>query len=234
MVALQDALARHRFALFLPLIGFNRQNIQRAVLETRWPLLAFAVSIRRGGLARCLSGPGGRARQAPRAGAHGAATRAAGCRVIGLSRSASLLYPVSSWCSARGAVKVDRQFRHPDPDLRHAGLGPQHRGRPRRACSILGYCRLLCVAPIPMRCSPRPSAVLLDLLPLAGCLAAFWGILLGFPVLRLRGDYLAIVTLAFGEIIRLVPDQLGPGDNGYAGISSIRAELSSAFRSTLR
>src|SRR5262249_14928861 len=42
------------------------------------------------------------------------------------------------------------------------------------------------------------------LLPLAGILASFWGILLGFPVLRLRGDYLAIVTLAFGEIIRLV------------------------------
>ena len=41
-------------------------------------------------------------------------------------------------------------------------------------------------------------------LPLAGILAAFWGIILGFPVLRLRGDYLAIVTLAFGEIIRLV------------------------------
>ena len=42
------------------------------------------------------------------------------------------------------------------------------------------------------------------LLPLAGILAALWGIMLGFPVLRLRGDYLAIVTLAFGEIIRLV------------------------------
>jgi branched-chain amino acid transport system permease protein len=41
-------------------------------------------------------------------------------------------------------------------------------------------------------------------LPVAGILAAFWGILLGFPVLRLRGDYLAIVTLAFGEIIRIV------------------------------
>jgi branched-chain amino acid transport system permease protein len=41
-------------------------------------------------------------------------------------------------------------------------------------------------------------------LPLAGILAAFWGIILGFPVLRLRGDYLAIVTLAFGEIIRLI------------------------------
>ncbi len=41
-------------------------------------------------------------------------------------------------------------------------------------------------------------------LPLAGILAAFWGVILGFPVLRLRGDYLAIVTLAFGEIIRIV------------------------------
>jgi len=40
--------------------------------------------------------------------------------------------------------------------------------------------------------------------PVAGLLAALWGVILGFPVLRLRGDYLAIVTLAFGEIIRLV------------------------------
>ena len=59
------------------------------------------------------------------------------------------------------------------------------------------------------------------LLPLAGSLAAFWGILLGFPVLRLRGDYLAIVTLAFGEIIRLVLINWVPVTNGYAGISSI-------------
>jgi branched-chain amino acid transport system permease protein len=58
-------------------------------------------------------------------------------------------------------------------------------------------------------------------LPLAGILAAFWGLLLGFPVLRLRGDYLAIVTLAFGEIIRLVllnwQDFTG-GPNGLSGI----------------
>ena len=58
-------------------------------------------------------------------------------------------------------------------------------------------------------------------LPLAGILAAFWGILLGFPVLRLRGDYLAIVTLAFGEIIRLVLINWVPVTNGGAGISSI-------------
>jgi len=59
------------------------------------------------------------------------------------------------------------------------------------------------------------------LLPLAGCLASFWGILLGFPVLRLRGDYLAIVTLAFGEIIRIVIVNWVALTNGYAGISGI-------------
>jgi branched-chain amino acid transport system permease protein len=59
------------------------------------------------------------------------------------------------------------------------------------------------------------------LLPLAGILASFWGVLLGFPVLRLRGDYLAIVTLAFGEIIRLVLINWVDLTNGYAGISGI-------------
>ena len=59
------------------------------------------------------------------------------------------------------------------------------------------------------------------LLPLAGCLASFWGILLGFPVLRLRGDYLAIVTLAFGEIIRIVIINFVDLTNGYAGIGGI-------------
>jgi branched-chain amino acid transport system permease protein len=58
-------------------------------------------------------------------------------------------------------------------------------------------------------------------LPLAGILAACWGVMLGFPVLRLRGDYLAIVTLAFGEIIRLVIinwQSLTGGPNGVTGI----------------
>jgi branched-chain amino acid transport system permease protein len=58
-------------------------------------------------------------------------------------------------------------------------------------------------------------------LPLAGILSAFWGILLGFPVLRLRGDYLAIVTLAFGEIIRLILINWIDVTGGYAGISGI-------------
>ncbi|MBR0877987.1 high-affinity branched-chain amino acid ABC transporter permease LivM [Bradyrhizobium liaoningense] len=58
-------------------------------------------------------------------------------------------------------------------------------------------------------------------LPLAGILAAFWGVLLGFPVLRLRGDYLAIVTLAFGEIIRLVIINWQSLTGGPNGVSSI-------------
>jgi branched-chain amino acid transport system permease protein len=58
-------------------------------------------------------------------------------------------------------------------------------------------------------------------LPLAGIFAAFWGILLGFPVLRLRGDYLAIVTLAFGEIIRLVLLNWASFTGGPNGIASI-------------
>ncbi len=58
-------------------------------------------------------------------------------------------------------------------------------------------------------------------LPLGGLLAAIFGVLLGIPVLRLRGDYLAIVTLGFGEIIRIVLnnwDELTNGPNGILGI----------------
>ncbi len=58
-------------------------------------------------------------------------------------------------------------------------------------------------------------------LPLAGVLAAFAGLLLGFPVLRLRGDYLAIVTLGFGEMVRIILlnwYDLTRGPDGLSGI----------------
>ncbi len=58
-------------------------------------------------------------------------------------------------------------------------------------------------------------------LPIGGCLAAIFGIILGFPVLRLRGDYLAIVTLGFGEIIRLILENWGEFSQGPSGISNI-------------
>ncbi len=59
------------------------------------------------------------------------------------------------------------------------------------------------------------------ILPVGALLGAFFGILLGFPVLRLRGDYLAIVTLGFGEIIRLVLENWDGFSNGPAGITNI-------------
>jgi branched-chain amino acid transport system permease protein len=60
-----------------------------------------------------------------------------------------------------------------------------------------------------------------ECLPICGLLAAAWGIFLGFPVLRLRGDYLAIVTLAFGEIIRLVITNWVALTGGPNGIDDI-------------
>lgn len=58
-------------------------------------------------------------------------------------------------------------------------------------------------------------------LPIGGALAALFGILVGFPVLRLRGDYLAIVTLGFGEITRLVLENWSSLTKGPSGISNI-------------
>ncbi|GAB1385699.1 high-affinity branched-chain amino acid ABC transporter permease LivM [Melaminivora sp.] len=58
-------------------------------------------------------------------------------------------------------------------------------------------------------------------LPLAGLASALFGFVLGFPVLRLRGDYLAIVTLGFGEIIRLLLVNLTGWTGGPDGISGL-------------
>ena len=60
-----------------------------------------------------------------------------------------------------------------------------------------------------------------EALPLAGAASALFGLVLGFPVLRLRGDYLAIATLGFGEIIRLLLVNLTSFTGGPDGISSI-------------
>jgi branched-chain amino acid transport system permease protein len=58
-------------------------------------------------------------------------------------------------------------------------------------------------------------------LPIGAGLGTVFGILLGFPVLRLRGDYLAIVTLGFGEIIRLILENWNAFSFGPSGIDNI-------------
>ena len=57
--------------------------------------------------------------------------------------------------------------------------------------------------------------------PIARAVTALAGLILGIPTLRLRGDYLAIVTLGFGEIIRLLADNLGGITNGPRGLNEV-------------
>jgi len=73
--------------------------------------------------------------------------------------------------------------------------------------------------------------------PLAMLVTAVSGLILGAPTLRLRGDYLAIVTLGFGEIVRLLADNLDPlrGQRGFAAIPGpevTRADGSQIFTSS--
>ena len=66
---------------------------------------------------------------------------------------------------------------------------------------------------------------LMVIIPLGAALAALAGIILGTPILKLRGDYLALVTLGFGEIIRIFMNNLGKDEfnltNGPRGINGI-------------
>ncbi|MFM9034772.1 MAG: branched-chain amino acid ABC transporter permease [Mycobacterium sp.] len=57
--------------------------------------------------------------------------------------------------------------------------------------------------------------------PIAMAATALAGLILGIPTLRLRGDYLAIVTLGFGEIIRLLADNLSGITNGPRGLNQV-------------
>ncbi len=62
-------------------------------------------------------------------------------------------------------------------------------------------------------------------LPLGALVAAFFGVLFGFPTLRLRGDYLAIVTLGFGEIVPIVVRNWSSLTNGAAGLNGVQAPM---------
>ncbi len=59
-------------------------------------------------------------------------------------------------------------------------------------------------------------------LPTAALVAAFFGVLFGAPTLRLRGDYLAIVTLGFGEIVPIVARNVDSVTNGAAGLNGVQ------------
>jgi branched-chain amino acid transport system permease protein len=218
------------FFLLLPLIGFRTiQNIHNEIgLETRWPLLlAFVAIAAIGRLLYALTVVPWRARRA----LHKPPEQATTTRLRGtLARwlppfaiGFVLVYPplVLATAGFGGAVKWIDNFGIQILIYVMLGFGLN---------IVVGLAGLLDLGYVAFYAVGAYSYALLAkefgfsffmLLPLAGCLAAFWGILLGFPVLRLRGDYLAIVTLAFGEIIRLVLINWVDLTNGYAGISGI-------------
>ena len=218
------------FFLLLPLIGFRTvQNIRNEiVLETRWQMLfGFVAMAATGRLFYSLVIAPWRERRATQA--RPPAETVTRLRTI-LARWFApfgigfvLVYPALSIGLAgfQGSVKWIDNFGIQILIYVMLGLGLN---------VVVGLAGLLDLGYVAFYAVGAYSYALLAktfgfsffmLLPLAGCLAAFWGILLGFPVLRLRGDYLAIVTLAFGEIIRLVLINWVDLTNGYAGISGI-------------
>jgi branched-chain amino acid transport system permease protein len=236
------------FGLFLPLIGFRTvQNIHNELtLETRWPMLATFVAVVAAGrlvhnlvIAPWLA----QRRLAARAPAASAGWGSAIADVLApLAVGFALIYPVAAvWLAGPGgAVKWVDNFGI--QILIYVMLGFGLNVVVGLAGLLdLGYVAFYAVGAYSYAllsqvsgCIGIPDYILhysiciypgqlsfFTLLPLAGILAAFWGLMLGFPVLRLRGDYLAIVTMAFGEIIRLVLINWVPVTNGYAGIAGI-------------
>src|SRR6516165_2293311 len=214
------------FGLLLPLIGFNTvQNIRNElVLETRWPLLAAMVAIIAGGrfLHALLIAPW-LARRALRPRPEHAPRARLARWLVPFTLGFAIVYPplALSITGVQGAVKWIDNFGVQILIYVMLGWGLN---------IVVGLAGLLDLGYVAFYAVGAYSYALLAktfglsfwiLLPLAGTLASFWGILLGFPVLRLRGDYLAIVTLAFGEIIRLILINWVPVTNGYAGIGSI-------------
>src|SRR5450830_1435530 len=216
------------FGLFLPLIGFETaQNIRNElILETRWPLLfAIVAIVGVGRLAYSLVFEPWLKQRAlrPVAAAPSAWRAHVGKWFVPFAIGFVIVYPVIVVAAVGfgGAVKWVDNFGVQILIYVMLGWGLN---------IVVGLAGLLDLGYVAFYAVGAYSYALLAktfgfsfwiLLPLAGTLASLWGVLLGFPVLRLRGDYLAIVTLAFGEIIRIVLINWVDLTNGYAGISSI-------------
>jgi branched-chain amino acid transport system permease protein len=217
------------FALLLPLIGFKTvQNMRNELeLETRFPLLLTIVAIitaaRLFGLLAIEPWRERRALHPPARNAAFAAVKSAFANYFTpFAMGFVVVYPILVLLLVpQGALKWIDNFGIQILIYVMLGWGLN---------IVVGLAGLLDLGYVAFYAVGAYSYSLLAkefgfsfwiLLPLAGCLSAFWGILLGFPVLRLRGDYLAIVTLAFGEIIRLILINWVSFTGGYAGVSGI-------------
>jgi len=225
--AVKDALlaALLALALAVPILALRtEQNMSNElVLESRWGYVAIAVLATFAARLLYLMATLGAARRPPRPRAL-AAPRAS-ARIFGaIGLLLLVLYPALALrlTGTAGAIKWIDNFGVQILIYVMLGWGLN---------IVVGLAGLLDLGYVAFYAVGAYSTALLSqtfglsfwmCLPLAGIFAALWGVLLGFPVLRLRGDYLAIVTLAFGEIIRIVLINWVPVTNGYAGISGIQ------------
>ena len=120
-----------------------------------------------------------------------------------------------------------------DPDLHGPGARIEHRRRFRRGLLDLGYAAFFAIGGYTAAFLTSPQSPLVGIfqtnfyvaMALSFVVAALCGVILGAPTLRLRGDYLAIVTLAFGEIVPariLEPRPVDQGIEGHASPSAGR------------
>jgi branched-chain amino acid transport system permease protein len=212
------------FGLFLPLIGFNTvQNIRNElVLETRWPLLFAFVAILAGLRFLHLVVVAPMLAERARNRTHATLPTTLPSWTMPVVIGFVLVYPLLALLIAGpGAGKWIDNFGIQILIYVLLGWGLN---------IVVGLAGLLDLGYVAFYAIGAYTCALLGknfdlsfwmLLPLAGVLAAFWGVLLGFPVLRLRGDYLAVVTLAFGEIIRLVLINWKEVTQGSAGIGGL-------------
>jgi branched-chain amino acid transport system permease protein len=230
VAALRDAVVTTliAFGLFLPLIGFktdvNGQN--ELILTTRWPLLFAIVAIVgvcRLGYRLLIEPRIERRARRPLVTAVPAWRTLASKWFVSAAIGFVVVYPaiVLATAGRSGGVRWIDNFGVQILIYVMLGWGLN---------IVVGLAGLLDLGYVAFYAVGAYSYALLAktfglsfwiLLPVAGILSSFWGILLGFPVLRLRGDYLAIVTLAFGEIIRMVLINWVALTNGYAGIVGI-------------
>ncbi|WP_407050539.1 high-affinity branched-chain amino acid ABC transporter permease LivM [Methyloraptor flagellatus] len=208
-------------AILGPFIGLKTvQNMQnQLVLETRWPLLAAFVGLLMAGRLLMTIFVWSRPKKTKAAAASTAKYGWVGPLLLGLV----FAYPMAMLAinGPGGSIKWIDNFGIQILIYVMLGWGLN---------IVVGLAGLLDLGYVAFYAVGAYSYALLSqtfglsfwvLLPVSGILAAMWGMILGFPVLRLRGDYLAIVTLAFGEIIRLVLINWVDFSGGYAGISGI-------------
>ena len=210
--------------LCIPILAYqtHQDMANRLVLQERWQYVAFAVLAAFAARLLYLMAPRGSAKAPPRLRARGEGSAALRVfKIVGFLLLLAYPFLTIALVGPGGAIKWVDNFAIQILIYVMLGWGLN---------IVVGLAGLLDLGYVAFYAIGAYAYALLathyDLgfwicLPLAGILAAFWGVLLGFPVLRLRGDYLAIVTLAFGEIIRLVAINWVDLTRGYAGISGV-------------